>query len=425
MRAKEFLLEYDRARAAQAIGPNLWKAALRDRLSLVRIPLKNFDRAFELLYPAAFRSYGSVLTNTDAQQNLADETLEELEKADPTTNKKYTQWLGRMFASDPYKKLEDMISTAADYLYKFNKLSLKKMLKPEHTDINRFKDLKTFMDAVDQYELPDDDANRGQAEKPYADSEVTVIIPKDEASACAYGRQTRWCTAAVHGMNYFDHYNSQGTIYILIPKNPEYSGEKYQLHFPSQQFMNEDDEPADISWLLKTRFPQLLEFFMQREGDKLTKFLAFAPENIIKPILDGIAEIMMEKVNDILGEMETEDDHYYTWLRDNGYTVDDEDIDWEKVPSYFDYNPDAEMYYNLMVDSVTLTPAELQKATIEYIKDDPDRGQPTIEDIEHVIYHYIYENAPEGYVGELRRYLNDHVLIRVSRTGEYTVVKAK
>jgi hypothetical protein len=420
MKIDEILLEYDRARAAQAVGPNLWKAMVRDIAQLKNVTLSNFEKDWETKYPISFLEWGTVLTDKASQEKLATNALEQLEKADPTSNKKYTQWLARMFASDPGTKLEDITSTAAEYLYKFNKLGLKKLLKPEHSDLNRFKDLKTFMDVLDQYELPEDESSKGKAKKVYADGDVTVIIPEDEPAACAYGRQTRWCTAATRGMNYFEHYSSQGPLYILIPKSPTHEGEKYQLHFPTGQFMNEDDEQQDIQWLLESRFPGLLNFFIEREQKYLQDLIQFAPNEVLKPILDRIAEIMIDEINDISAEWEINDDYFYKWLRDEGY-VDDNDNIKDDAPSYFEYNDEAKRSYERMRDAVTLTPTQIKLLANDYKESEPD--EPTeIGDIDMVMrWGFEHGSLEEGEAYRLDQYMGKRVQIFKNKEGQWTV----
>ena len=50
-------------------------------------------------------------------------------------------------------------------------------------------------------------------------------------AACYYGQGTRWCTAATRGKNYFSEYHNESPLLIILPKEPQYPGEKYQLHF--------------------------------------------------------------------------------------------------------------------------------------------------------------------------------------------------
>lgn len=365
MRSREFILEYDRSRAAQTIGPNLWRAALREKLTLYALKLANFEKDFENLYPAAFRTYRHLLTNQKFLNELAEDALRQLEEVDPTTNKKYTQWLGRLFASDPATKLEDITSTIAEYLHKFNTLSRKKLLKPEHGDINRFKNLKAFMDTLDQYELPEDDSNKGKATKAYSDNDVTVIIPEDEAAACQYGRQTRWCTAATRGINYFDQYNKDGPLYILIPKSPNHQGEKYQLHFPSQQFMNENDEQQNLGWIIKQRFPKLYELFEKLQPEYVKGIIELASDEDIGTVLNAIKEQLIPKLNKLKDYWGT-NDAFMSWAKSNGYLNKKGEIDYKPKATAEKYKELVAKDYEKCLKIANMKPSNLKNIIQEY-----------------------------------------------------------
>ena len=81
----------------------------------------------------------------------------------------------------------------------------------------------------------------------------TIVEPHTKNAACAVGRGTNWCTASTGQHNMFQHYSEQSPLYALIPKNPAYRGERYQMHVPKTpagadetnlQFMNERDQPV-------------------------------------------------------------------------------------------------------------------------------------------------------------------------------------
>lgn len=356
MRYSQFLTEYDRARALQALGPNFFLAALRDKIRLWHVPLNRLE--------ADLRSRNSQsvgwFDDPAAQQELVDTYMEQLEAADPTLNKKYTQWLARQFMTSPMLKLEDLTSTLADYLAKFDKLNRKRQIESPFNDINRYKNVHVFMDKMDEYEDPVDDTVRGKARTVFDGATVKVVVPEDEAAACTYGRQTRWCTAATRGTNYFDHYNRQGPLYILIPKSPEHEGEKYQLHFPSSQFMNEDDDEVSIKYILKERFPELLDFFMSVEKDTVSDYLIFTPDSVLEPIAEKINTLLMEYLNDMSSDWEVNDDYYYTWLRDEGYIDPETDEVSDDAPSYFDYDDEARSTYDTMEGAVVLSPDQIR-----------------------------------------------------------------
>jgi hypothetical protein len=75
----------------------------------------------------------------------------------------------------------------------------------------------------------------------------TVVQPHTERAACTLGKGTNWCTASTGRHNMFGHYNQRGPLHIFIPKNPRYSGERYQSHKPEEyslQMMDDRDKPV-------------------------------------------------------------------------------------------------------------------------------------------------------------------------------------
>jgi len=182
-----------------------------------------------------------------------------IEQGDPTKNKQYSQWLARMYSKNIIP-LEDIQSKMFDALSKFHTLKLRKKIKPEHADLNQMKqpvDLLTAMADYEDVEDTNQEVDKGQSAEIYADSSIRVIVPKDEASACYYGRGTRWCTAAKNN-NMFKQYHKSGDMYIVLPKNPKHTGEKYQLHLHTKQFMDEEDRPIDLYQFVKD-YPTIRE----------------------------------------------------------------------------------------------------------------------------------------------------------------------
>jgi hypothetical protein len=254
MRAREYLIEYNRQITQQNYGDKIVMIARRDPT-----------------IPAEVRKQADNL-------QLVDIVLSQLEKADPTRNKEYTQGLAKLYANGGLK-MEDATSTLADYLTKFHKLKAKRMIPPPYNDFLKYNKVTDVMDVVDQ--LPDPDAkeetNRGQAKEIYNDADVRVIQPEDQTAACYYGQGTRWCTAAKNN-NQFDYYAEDGPLYIVIPKKPTHPGEKYQIHFDSRQFMDENDRDANMDELVD-RYPQLGTLFHE-EAEEHDEGSTFAPPEI-------------------------------------------------------------------------------------------------------------------------------------------------
>ena len=238
MRARHFIIEYDRAKTwnvhAKGIMDALfkdWSAA--DGIGDVRAVIKG---KYEKPYYDAIQDPG-----------VMAEIMAMIEQGDPTKNKQYSQWLARMYSKNIIP-LEDIQSKMFDALSKFHTLKLRKKIKPQHADLNQMKqpvDLLTAMADYEDVEDTNQEVDKGQSAEIYADSSIRVIVPKDEASACYYGRGTKWCTAAKNN-NMFKQYHQRGDMYIVLPKNPKHTGEKYQLHLHSKQFMDEEDRPIDL-----------------------------------------------------------------------------------------------------------------------------------------------------------------------------------
>lgn len=243
MRAKQFIIEYDRAKTwnvhAKGIIDALfkdWSAA--DGIGDVRAVIKD---KYEKPYYDAIQDPG-----------VMAEIMAMIEQGDPTKNKQYSQWLARMYSKNIIP-LEDIQSKMLDALTKYSTLKLRKKIKPQHADINQMKkpvDLLTAMADYEDVEDTNKEVDKGQSAEIYADSSIRVIVPKDEASACYYGQGTRWCTAAKNN-NMFKQYHKSGDMYIVIPKNPKHTGEKYQLHLHTKQFMDEEDRPIDLYQFVK------------------------------------------------------------------------------------------------------------------------------------------------------------------------------
>lgn len=85
----------------------------------------------------------------------------------------------------------------------------------------------------------------------------SVIIPLSYEASCALGQGTKWCTASRNSREYYDDYTSTDELYIIIDKDLK---EKYQFHFKSESFMDENDEPINIADFLLTNW-DLYELF--------------------------------------------------------------------------------------------------------------------------------------------------------------------
>ena len=374
MRAREFLFEYDRKKTAQVIsgGEKAEKALMADRgdtgpLDQVRSALIGLQMGRPITIPGAQPAFtpssnhrensGPLIKDPQTRARFLEDLLSVIETKDPSPNKQYTPWLARMYINGGVK-MEDLNRGNLLSIYDIGKR--RRMIKPEDSDINRFKTYSNFettmwqnydLDAMDNTEKKAEE--QGQASKVFENSDVLVVVPHDEAAACKYGRGTRWCTAATSGHNYFDSYNNQDKLYIIIPKHPTHEGEKYQLHFYSKQFMNEDDTGVSLTFIFD-RFPELKEFFFEKQP-KIKDFIEFTPDDVLQPLIDKIAELADEKVWEGISDWEHNDDWYYKEMREK-YGDEEGDIDWDRVheggDDYLKWNYEARRFEIDMNDAL-------------------------------------------------------------------------
>lgn len=194
-----------------------------------------------------------------------------IEKVDPTGGE-YSEWIvknfikelssgsnlkdnrqvWRFFSEDFYKVSEDL-QRYHKYKRLFKKASLE-MNNPETaklTDINRingFDDLYDKLKIIDYYVKEQEDSDalaraEKEVDKIYTSENYLVVVPKTEEASCAYGRETRWCTASTGSYNHFNTYNRQGPLYIIINRKTQ---DKFQFHFESEQYMNADDSQVNL-----------------------------------------------------------------------------------------------------------------------------------------------------------------------------------
>jgi len=190
--------------------------------------------------------------------------LRRIEQSDPTPNREYTQWMVRSYINRVVNYYEDVLSTLAGFAGMFNELKIHRRLPEKYRDINQIKTREIFRDAyravADRYEEFRDEQqeqkplSKGHAQEVYNGPEVRIIHPVDQAAACYYGQGTQWCTASTRSQNYFNDYNNEGPLLILIPKKPAHEGEKYQLHAASEQVMDEHDSSVPMGHVV-SRFP--------------------------------------------------------------------------------------------------------------------------------------------------------------------------
>ena len=256
---------------------------------------------------------------------------------------KYAQWLLKNFVTpklepnhplmvlDPqsgqYKSalrefqnlfMEDLYKVTTN-LQKFERF--KSRLPQEYRDINKLTP-ETLYDQVKDFSLEKTKATAAEKKEasqtfahPGADivyrgqdwtvAKISNTGPLGKEAACFYGGshnearrgETNWCTSSP-GYTWFERYIAKGPLYVVIPNTPttfktygketgEVSGlpaNRYQFHFPDNQFMDADDRQINLIEFLNTNEEGLKQFFKPEfmkslSGDKGEKIVIDYPSD--------------------------------------------------------------------------------------------------------------------------------------------------
>ena len=221
---------------------------------------------------------------------------------------KYVQWMLKNFvqpkleyevgtpeykrAAQEYRRLfiEDMDKMNVDLL-KFERFKGK--LPEGERDIARYTPA-TLSLAVDEFKLTKDSKSNKEEritkENPYQypGSNIEIVTPnwtivkisennQEGKNAAGYFGgyydtrdefdETNWCTSKLDG-TYFEHYIKDGPYYVVLPNTDTEFGKKtglpknrYQFHFPSNQYMNRRDRGINLVEFLNGEGSDLKEYF--------------------------------------------------------------------------------------------------------------------------------------------------------------------
>jgi len=423
MRAFEFLVEYDRNKTTQTLGRQLANAFMTG----------GDKRQYEF--------YNTTYQHPDGTPDMPvilAQVMSGLEEADPTKNKIYTPWLAREYAKQNIKRLEDA-HVLGPMLAEYDKYKKRNDFPADAKDIMRL-NYNQFYTIMGNYEPPPEQIkDKGQAVEIYRDSNVRIVIPENEQAACYYGQGTKWCTAATRGTNYFSRYSSkERPLYILLPTKPSYDGEKYQLHFGSDQFMNEEDDPINLYELLTERFPDLYKYFITKEPE-VKELVPFTSDDLIESISLQIRDLAMNHVWEKINDWEVDDSSFRDWQFETAMEMglinnetDDQDV-WEiihsndKLNDYLKYNDDARRFLVDIKHALTATPNDLKEIAISIMNDPNETDEPvTYFNLGMVMAYYVKDYFDPNWRGNWRnRNDEDHGVadwlaehISISRQGQ-------
>ena len=82
----------------------------------------------------------------------------------------------------------------------------------------------------------------------FKDNQWAVLVPETFESSKVFGNDTNWCTTSRDG-EYYNYYLDEYGGQYFINLNLE-TGDLYQYHFESNQFMDSSDKPVDLKTII-------------------------------------------------------------------------------------------------------------------------------------------------------------------------------
>jgi hypothetical protein len=152
-----------------------------------------------------------------------ERSAELINRMDPTTNKKYVEWLFKVRYVRPnrlakFKVAGDFPATkerdVRDALTWFER-NLNGKVPADFRDINTFKTVTEFLVKVNEIDTPSRSEIKNAVRVVLDNENFKIIVPLTFESSRLYGSGTRWCTTQ---KTYFKDYTDKGTLYYIVDK---------------------------------------------------------------------------------------------------------------------------------------------------------------------------------------------------------------
>ena len=217
---------------------------------------------------------------------LLDASLANTDYGDISQDGKFDEWLTRMYING-IADYEDINGEGGDALGAWKALSIRGRLQEPHQDFNKFKNLRQIQ-AIIQNRVYRDELNRikdseviekhkrEKKEVTLVDNERFLVVMPFNYGACytfnnSNGYQANFCTGSSSGLSWFERYSPDGPIISIFDKeNPDNKDGKWQMHMPTNQLQNGDqDRRGDMRWN-DERFAELFPGLMKQIVDGMT-----------------------------------------------------------------------------------------------------------------------------------------------------------
>ena len=220
---------------------------------------------------------------------------------DPTPNKMYSRWICERYVSGGIARWDDL-TKVRNALTFFHGLKTSGYFKrnpgeAKLADIGRFDSLPTLAQFL--YSISDDAGvsnaarDRQMEEDMVTNGDVSIIlnterfkvvIPHSETAASHFGRNTQWCTTSENG-GAFKSYAREGPLFIILDKPVN---KRWQFHYPSEQFMDENDRSIFNFGVMGVSLPAEFWSVVPKEMVQETRFFTSIPMDKIRLLPEDV-----------------------------------------------------------------------------------------------------------------------------------------
>lgn len=223
------------------------------------------------------RSVWSSMEQNEGRAKVAEFVIDQLMHGDPDPQKRYATWIVQTFVRGQLK-LEDL-ERVRDAIAVYHNAKQAGQIARNH-DLMRIKKLDDLYALVEPFAVDNrtnEIIDQNYVRKMEAQSEVVmnteryhVLIPRTPEAAQWFGRNTDWCTA--YGGKYARHPTRtqqiyKGDLFIITDKE---TGEQWQFHRETNQFMDSKDRGVERGYWVKDH-PEVSKFFIERDLGQTVK----------------------------------------------------------------------------------------------------------------------------------------------------------
>jgi len=311
---------------------------------------------------------------------------------DPSSNKKYIDWIGKIASSEPNTDIEDLLKD----VNQFDKY---------HASLGDIYKLKSYNDlklALSTRVKSNKEKTREGANMILDDEEFLIVAPTTHESCAYYGNNTKWCIVASE--KWWNNYYYKETIIILLDKrdNQKYaitgdSNGDYTVYEKNDNTISYSNMIGDGEYQWPEYVQEAIENYMSSDDpeSRKNKYDAMLIDEFVKN--EGTDSIWKSYVDNLNREYKLEDS--VSSLNDfkviaNGYGLDTDKLDelaksfvWEQLISggdvddlgYFRDNEDLRRSLNDMGNEPKI------KDTLEQIDVDYAHNQRNIDGVLEIL----------------------------------------